>query len=162
MRKHMLLFLGFFPVLVIPFAINLAQSPVDASGVAEASDIETLLEEVEWLQLERTTTLDAEGVNTLTVYYITREIDMVAYRAEMLEVFRVIGATPMEEDFDAIAIIPMADMGSGLDSIEAAIADAADVQPFAEGDISRTAFLESITLTPMEHFDNVAEELAPI
>ncbi|MBZ0294390.1 MAG: hypothetical protein K8L99_17640 [Anaerolineae bacterium] len=94
-------------------------------------------------------TLDA---GTLQIDYVTKEVDEIGYRAEMLEAYRAVGEYLMQADnpVTQVTLVSNVSTGEGLEQIETA---SGHVLALASGDITRSAFLETLTITELEHSD---------
>jgi hypothetical protein len=147
MRHQRFILLFALLLLVVPFAVYNAQTTPSPDADTAAAE----LGGIPWLALDRAEIGENdEGDPVFMVYYISNEFDMVAYRAEMLEVFRQVGTLSVALPA-TVTLIPVADMGFGLEGIEAATIDTATLQDFAKGDMTRTAFLEQLDIEPLEH-----------
>jgi hypothetical protein len=143
--------------IVVIFAVLFAQhtAATDTRHNEIASQIQDALAPLTWLELRnvQAARVDSE-TPTLVVFYQTRETAPVAYRAEMLEVFRAIGGIELPDGvFIQVGIVPEVDMGLEIESLEMATISTDDMIDFARGDITRTDFLDSLSFTPMEHFN---------
>lgn len=138
--------------MLLPVVLMAAVSAPMSADDVWLEEVENALADVSWLTVHEVR-LDtpADDDTELIVYYVTRETDMLAYRAEMLEVFRVLGALDMPNEDMTLSIAPMVDMGDGIEAIEAGGMLASVVRDFANGDLTRTAFLDDLTFTPLEH-----------
>ena len=133
----------FIALLALPLAYTQDDAPT----------LEDTLADIPWLAVDHIETTDNDdGEAVLVVAYISSELDMVAYRAEMLEIFRVIGTQALDE-VDHVELISMAEMGSGIQSIESATIDVETLSAYAVGEMTRTDFLEAAVIAPLEHGD---------
>jgi hypothetical protein len=154
MRAQLMLMVAVLS-LAIPFAHNAAQAP------SEAPAPEEVIASIPWITLESVELVETEDDETVfTVSYVATEYDMVAYRAEMLEIFRVVGQV-VPDEATAVTLIPMIDIGVGLQGIEAATIEADALPDYLSGDLTRTMLLETMTSTPLEHGSGGAVEQAP-
>ncbi|MEO0562649.1 MAG: hypothetical protein AAF125_11065 [Chloroflexota bacterium] len=130
-------------LVVLPFTVTAQETPADLSVELAAYP---------WLDIRDVMTeADEDGTATYTVFYISREFDMVAYRSEMLELLRVLGTLDIETDA-TVRVVSMAKMGDGkLFGVEIASAPAQLLTDYAVGDVTRTALLSEISITVMEH-----------
>lgn len=134
-------------LLVAPLALNRTFS----QDTDTLPTVEEALAALTWVEIDRVeTTTNADDEPLLVVAYVSREFNLVAYRAEMLELFRVVGALDLG-DAEQVRLIPMADMGDGPQGIETATIDVATLRDFAVGETTRTDFLEAAVIAPLEH-----------
>jgi hypothetical protein len=153
----MILALGLV-LLATPIAFNWTYSQdVTADETPTVEEALTALTWVEIDSVELDETADCETM--LVIRYVSREFNLVAYRAEMLEVFRAVGALALDEATQ-VRLIPMADMGTGPQGIETATIDVATLLTYAVGETTRTTFLEEAVIAPLEHGEG-AEDQAP-
>ncbi len=139
-----------------PFAFNRAYTQDDTE--TESPTVEDALADLTWIEIDRIETTETDDGDLLAIYYVSREFNLVAYRAEMLELFRVVGTLDLDEA-ERVRLIPMADMGEGPQGIETATIDVATLLNFAVGETTRTDFLEEAVIAPLEHGDD--DEQAP-
>lgn len=114
---------------------------------------------VDWLELRTVEMTETEDEPILTVYYVTRELDEIAYRAEMIEIFRLVGAADAPANMD-IAIVPQIEMGEQTQGLEMATVSLRWVQQLAAGDVTRTDFIDELQISPLEHFRSEAQNPA--
>jgi hypothetical protein len=139
--------------LVFVAALAVA-APIALLGAQDAPEdvlegIEAQLEH-DWLALDSVEMDEVDGDTVYTVRYDTREINMVAYRSEMLEVFRLVGEVEALDDGDVV-LIPQIDVGGTTEGVEAATASAGSVRSLAQGDMTRSDFLDIVDIAPLEH-----------
>ena len=153
MYKYLTLLLSLV-LLAAPLALNNILAQDD-----DPPTVEDALAAFSWIDIdhiEMTETDDAEMM--LEIYYVSREFNLVAYRAEMLEIFRVVGTLELGGDVELVRLVPMADMGSGPQGIEAATIDIATLLTYAVGETTRTTFLEEAVIAPLEHGDSEEDQ----
>ncbi|MEO0565441.1 MAG: hypothetical protein AAF125_25260 [Chloroflexota bacterium] len=157
MQKRLLPLLAMV-IMAAPLALY---SIVAQDDAPETPTVEDALAAFTWIDvdhIEMTETDDAEMM--LAVYYVSREFNLVAYRSEMLEIFRVVGTLELGDDVDRVRLVPMADMGAGPQGIETATIDLDTLLTYATGETTRTDFLEVAVIAPLEHGDG-EEQVAP-
>ncbi|MEO1665157.1 MAG: hypothetical protein AAFU54_10995 [Chloroflexota bacterium] len=121
------------------------------------TDIAAALD-VAWLQVDDVQTVPIDGNDVLLVMYRTRELDPVAYRAEMIEIFRVVGQTGTVAE--RVSLVPQVDMGDTIEGLELATASTADIVQMATGSMTRTDFLKTIETVPLDHSRREPQEPA--
>lgn len=141
------------PVLFVMMIVPLTWMLIGAEESATALEVETALASVVWLEIEALEITDnADSETMLTLHYVTRETDMLTLRAETLEIFRTLGALDMEMPAAEIAISPRIPMGAhGSEGLELAVATAEDIKALASGEMTRTDFLQALSIRPLEH-----------
>ena len=93
---------------------------------------------------------EEDDLTTLNIVYLTREIGEVGYRAELLDVFRAVGAALDEAEItvDRVLIVPSVEEDSAVEYAGAQIDALRDLM---NGDITRTTFLDGLEILPGEH-----------
>jgi hypothetical protein len=129
-------------VLLIVIPAMIAQAPS-----ADALDhVRAAVEAVPGIQLDY---LEAES-DTLLAAYITREYDEIGYRAEILDVYRALGAALADTDLPVARLTLITRITTG-DDLEQISSDASRVLALAAAEITRSQFLEALEITPLEH-----------
>ncbi|MEM6528075.1 MAG: hypothetical protein AAF653_07250 [Chloroflexota bacterium] len=144
--KYRLLLAGALLIVVAVATVAAQDAPTE---IAAALD-------VPWLALDDVQTIAIEGDDVLLVMYRTRELDPVAYRAEMIEIFRLVGQTGT--DAERVSLLPQVTVGEAVEGLELATAATADIVQMATGDMTRSDFLETIETTPLEHGQREPQE----
>jgi hypothetical protein len=145
MKNKRIVFIG---LLLVALAVPLAAGHLLADD--RITDIEAALD-VPWLALLGVSMEETEGATVVTVAYMTQEVNPVAYRAEMIEVYRLVASIDDPNETVTIALAPHVNMGDSVQGIELATVSMASVLDMATGDITRTTFLDEIEITPLEH-----------
>lgn len=112
-----------------------------------AARLEAALADVPGVELVDVT---LAGTRLAAVWYITRETDEFGYRAEVLEVFRAVGAALLA----GAARVNTVALYSGVtatDLIERIAAQADDLRAFAAGDLTRSELLARLEITELGH-----------
>ncbi len=161
MRTRLLLL---FSPAVIALGVIFVPAALNANDDALVSEITETLD-VPWLELDTVEIMEVEGDPVVTIAYMTREFDQTAYRAEMIEIFRLVGGIEERTAAD-IALIPQIEMGETangeplIEGLEMATAAMRDVQRLTTGDMTRTVFLDAVDFSPLEHFGRQAQNPA--
>lgn len=143
--------------IIVLLLVSLALGGLLSAG--DNSDDEALLLEdslvalfdgLPWLRDLVSVSLDDDA---LTVIYLTNETGLTAYRAEILEMYRMIGERLAEYDGDEtlptrIILEPSVTPSSGIETITI---DLITVLGLADGTLTRTAFLNDLEIEPGPH-----------
>lgn len=165
-----ILYMGIALLLLV--APVIAQEGNATTPEPEPADLLTLIEEavaevphlkevvsVEIVEVE----LDDDTITTLEVTYITTEIDEIGYRAEIMEVYRVIGGIITAEDAGDLALeieeVLLMPSVTPDQSIEFIACELDILRDFMDETINRTAFLEALTVTFTKGGETEADEV---
>lgn len=107
-------------------------------------DVQAALETVTGIKI---VSVEADD-ERLRIVYITREIDEVGYRAEILDVYRAVGQALPEDETRPLRLITMIGTDEGLEQVDAS---SEDVRALLSGEMTRSAFLETLIVIPLEH-----------
>lgn len=143
-RLYWLVFVAAIAVAAPIALLGAQEAPEDAVALIEAQL------EHDWLALNDVTMEEVDGETVYTVRYNTRELNMVAYRSEMLEVFRLVGEVDVLADAEVV-LIPQIEVNGINEGLEAATISAASTRALANGEMTRSDFLESVDTAPLEH-----------
>lgn len=136
-------------VISLLFVMN---APAQTESRSTEAAVQAALGSATWLELDSIEMSETdEGSPMMSITYLTREMGDNGFRAEMIEIYRLVGSVGWDAENAEVTLVSTIEFEDRQMGLLAVTATVEDVRALATGSMTRTDFLDVLQEAPLEH-----------